>query len=134
MLIGVRSLRGARSLVVGRRTEDGAMIIASESCALHALDAELVHEVNPGEMVVVHADGRMKYHSSYVPKRMLGPCCTTCSIELAYISRSDSILAGQSINRFRRIMGMRIAEEYPINIDAVVAVANSAIPVARAYA
>ena len=51
-LIAARDPRGMRPLCIGK-TREGAILFASESCALDALGAEFVRDVEPGEVVVV---------------------------------------------------------------------------------
>ncbi|OIP80119.1 MAG: hypothetical protein COT39_00020 [Parcubacteria group bacterium CG08_land_8_20_14_0_20_48_21] len=129
MLIGVCSPYGARSLVVGRLS-NGAMVLASESCALDIIDAKLLYEVSAGEMVVVHANGTIEQKYPYA-----GPSIspTFCAIGRVYYQRFDSRRDGQTINDLREAMGARLAEEHPVAVDVVIAIANSAIPVAVRY-
>ena len=47
MLIGVRDPNGIRPLCLGK-TQDGAYILASESCAIDAMNGEFVRDINPG--------------------------------------------------------------------------------------
>ena len=55
-IFGVRDPLGVRPLVLGRL--DDAYILASETCALDIMGAELVRDVEPGEIVVVERGGR----------------------------------------------------------------------------
>ncbi|HOV69251.1 MAG TPA: class II glutamine amidotransferase, partial [Clostridia bacterium] len=55
-LIGVRDPLGIRPLVLGR-TRDGGWCLASESCAIDIIGAELVRDIAPGEMVVLEREG-----------------------------------------------------------------------------
>ena len=57
-LIAARDPRGMRPLCIGK-TREGAILFASESCALDALGAEFVRDVEPGEVVVVE-NGEMR--------------------------------------------------------------------------
>ena len=55
-LIAARDPHGFRPLCMGQR-DDGAYIVASESCALNAVGAHKLREIEPGEMVVISKDG-----------------------------------------------------------------------------
>src|SRR5438105_3538187 len=54
-LIAARDPRGWRPLVMGDL--DGAVVFASETCALDIVGARLVREIEAGEIVVVDAEG-----------------------------------------------------------------------------
>src|SRR5581483_7760861 len=54
-LLAFRDPHGFRPLALGRMGED--WVVASESCALDLVGADLVREVEPGELVVVDGDG-----------------------------------------------------------------------------
>ena len=53
-LIGARDPFGFRPLVIGKR--DNAYFLASETCALDAVGAEFVRDVEPGEIVTISAE------------------------------------------------------------------------------
>lgn len=65
-LIAVRDPHGLRPLVLGKCGE--AWCVASETCAFDLIDAEYVREIEPGEMLIVDAEG---VHSSkpFAPKQ-----------------------------------------------------------------
>ena len=54
-VIGVRDPLGVRPLVLGRLGD--AWIVASETCALDIIGADFVRDVEPGEIVIIDADG-----------------------------------------------------------------------------
>ena len=54
-LIGARDPNGIRPLCIGKL--DDSYIICSESCALDTVGAELIRDVNPGEIVIIDKDG-----------------------------------------------------------------------------
>ncbi|MFL6375193.1 MAG: amidophosphoribosyltransferase [Pyrinomonadaceae bacterium] len=125
-LIAVRDPRGFRPLVLGRFQD--AWCVASETCAFDLIDAEYVREVEPGEMIVIDADG---LHSS----RPLEPKPhAVCSFEHVYFSRPDSIIFGQSVNESRHKMGKQLAIEHPAEADLVVPVPDSGVAAAIGYA
>ena len=55
-MIGALDPNGFRPLSLGRMT-NGAYVLASETCALDTVGAELVRDIRPGEIVVVDDDG-----------------------------------------------------------------------------
>ncbi len=126
-LFAMRDPMGVRPLCMGK-LEDG-WVIASESCALEHLGMEMEREVQPGEVVVVDAEGR----SSFFPvaparKRAI------CTFEYTYFARPDSRIGGQLIYPAREAMGAQLAREYPVDADLVIGVPDSAIPAAIGYA
>ncbi|CAA9228908.1 MAG: Amidophosphoribosyltransferase, partial [uncultured Chloroflexia bacterium] len=55
-LYAVRDPLGLRPLCLGKLGENG-WVVASESCALHTIGAELVREIEPGEVLKIDAEG-----------------------------------------------------------------------------
>ena len=126
-LIGFRDPHGVRPLVIGQRDEDGAWVLASEPCALYAVGAKLIRDVQPGELVWFDREG---LHSLMVePKKP-----TPCSFEWIYFARSDSELDGVDAHASRIRMGEQLAREYPVEADIVVPVPDSGIGAAIGYA
>ena len=129
-LIGVRDPLGVRPLVLGR-VGDGpgcGWCIASETCALDIIGAEVVREIDPGEMVVATADG-VTSHRPFEPRRP-----RFCIFEHVYFSRPDSILGGRSVYETREAIGRELAAEAPVEADLVCPVPDSGTPAAIGYA
>ncbi len=126
-LIGVRDPLGVRPLVIGRLGEDG-YVLASETCALDIIGAELLREVAPGEMVVITRDGIDSRH----PFRPARP--RFCIFEHVYFSRPDSIIGGRSVYETRRQIGVELAREAPVEADLVCPVPDSGTPAAIGFA
>ena len=82
-LICARDPHGFRPLCYGQ-TPDGTWIIASESCALHAVGASLIRDVEPGEILVFSEDGiqSRREHCGQKERRM-------CVFEYIYFARPD---------------------------------------------
>ncbi|MBR5112865.1 MAG: class II glutamine amidotransferase, partial [Clostridia bacterium] len=72
-MIAFRDPNGFRPLCIGR-TESGAYCVASESCALDAVGAELIRDVRPGEIVAFSKDG-MKSVSTHCPAKEKTSMC-----------------------------------------------------------
>ncbi|HWV39027.1 MAG TPA: amidophosphoribosyltransferase [Vulgatibacter sp.] len=125
-MVGVRDPRGFRPLILGRLKE--AWILASETCALDLIEAEYVREVEPGEMVVIDADG---VHSSF-PFPKAPPA--RCIFEHVYFARPDSLVFGTSVYEARTRAGAQLAKEHPVDADIVIPCPDSGVPAAIGYA
>ena len=125
-LIAVRDPRGFRPLVLGKVQD--AWCVASETCAFDLIDAGYVREIEPGEMLIVDADG---LHSS---KPFEQKPVSVCTFEHVYFSRPDSTIYGKSVNESRHKMGKRLAAEHPVEADLVVPVPDSGVAAAIGYA
>jgi len=125
-LIGARDPLGIRPLCMGEL--DGAIIFASESCALDMIGATFLREVEPGEAVIASEDG--------VESRRYAPAAPArpCAFEYIYFARPDSVLGGRSIYETRKRMGQRLAQECPAEVDVVVPVPDSGMTSALGYA
>lgn len=126
-LIAARDPHGFHPLCYGKR-EDGAYIVASESCALDAVGATLIRELEPGEMLVFTKDGVVSDRSHCGGKKCL------CVFEYLYIARPDSIIEGNSVHEARKKAGHFLAEKYHIDADVVVGVPDSGLDAAYGYA
>ena len=127
-LIGVRDPYGLHPLCIGKFHDDSGYILASETCALEALDAEFVRDVTPGEIVIIDKDGLRSIEPSRWCRKNL------CVFEMVYFARPDSIVDGVSVYEFRRQCGMKLACQKRIEADLVMAVPDSGIPAAIGYA
>lgn len=127
MLLGFRDPNGVRPLVAGT-LPDGGHMLASESCALAPVDGHVVRELEPGEMVVVDADGmRFAQGAPSASKSM-------CMFEFIYFARPDSEMYGTLLYSARERMGEELAREHPVEADIVVPVPDSGVPAAIGYA
>lgn len=126
-LIATLDPNGIRPLCVGQLS-NGAYVVASETCALDAVGATFVRDVQPGELVIIDRDGMHIDH--YTTKTQLA----ICSMEYIYFARPDSNIHGVNVHRARKRMGMRLAEEQPADADMVIGVPNSSLSAASGYA
>lgn len=127
-LWGVRDPNGFRPLVVGKRGD--AFAIASETCALDAAGYTLEHEVEPGEIVHVHEGGMQR--ERLLPRRACVP--SFCSFEFVYFARPDSEFAGDMVQEIRRRLGIRLAQEHPVEADLVTPIPDSGNAAAEGFA
>jgi amidophosphoribosyltransferase len=125
-LIGVRDPFGVRPLVLG--LQDGAHILASETCALDIIGAEYVRDVEPGELLVINSQGITSHH----PFRKVSP--RFCIFEFVYFARPDSVVEGTGVYEARKRIGIELARESPVDADVVIPVPDSGVPAAIGYA
>lgn len=125
-LVGVRDPYGLRPLCIGKKDED--YFLASESCALDTIGAELVRDVEPGEIVVIDENGLTSYgQNNWVKKK-------ACIFELIYFARPDSVMDETSVYASRHKAGEILAKEAPVEADVVIGVPDSGIGAAIGYA
>ena len=124
-LYAARDPQGIRPLVLGRLAR--GWVVSSETAALDTIGASFVREVEPGEMVVIDADG-LRTHR-FAPERRRG-----CVFEYVYLARPDTTIAGSSVHTARVAMGRALAQEHPADADLVIPVPESGTPAAIGYA
>jgi amidophosphoribosyltransferase len=136
-LYGVRDPNGFRPLCLGRL--DGGWVLASETPALDIVGAHFVREIEPGEMVIIDANGvrsLQPFSEDRIDPRL-------CLFEFVYFARPDSKLYGRSVHAARGRMGELLAEQAPLpapmpgNEDApamVMPVPESGVPAAQGFA
>ncbi|MBR4703172.1 MAG: amidophosphoribosyltransferase [Oscillospiraceae bacterium] len=127
-LIAARDRYGFRPLCMGK-LEDGSVVFASESCALDAIGAAFVRDIEPGEVVTVGEEGVRsdRSHCKAAPRRL-------CVFEYIYFARPDSAIDGASVCLARRRAGEFLAREHPVEADAVIGVPDSGLDAAIGYA
>ncbi len=119
---------GVHPLCLGR-TENGGHVVASESCALDAINAEFVREVAPGEIVTLNKNG---LHSRF----FVEPGTVTpghCIFEHVYFAKQNSFFFGENVHEFRKKLGRQLAREYPVDADVVIPVPDSGTSAAIGY-
>ena len=126
-MIAARDAFGFRPLCYGK-TKDGSFVVASESCALDSVGAELIRDIEPGEILVFNKDGvkSVKDHCGKSPKR-------SCIFEYIYFARPDSVIDGVSVHSARLEAGRCLAEKHPADADIVIGVPDSGIDAAIGY-
>jgi amidophosphoribosyltransferase len=126
-LVAFRDPHGFRPLSLGRLGAD--WVVASETCALDLVGAELECELQAGELVVVDEEG--PHVSQAVPPAANG---SLCIFEFFYLARPDTRLAGVEVHGARVRMGERLAEEAPVEADLVLPIPDSGTPAAIGFA
>ena len=124
-LIGMRDPLGLKPLCLGRK--GNAWLLASESCALTAAGAELVRDVEPGEMISITREGIVSDKSLAQPRK------AHCIFEYIYFARMDSRIDGISVYDARMKGGGLLAASYPAEADLVAGVPDSGLTAAMGY-
>ena len=127
-IVAARDPYGLRPLCIGR-LEDGAHVIASETCALDIVDAEYVRDVRPGEIVTLSTEGLSS--RMFVEPDQVRPA--HCIFEQVYFSDPASNVFGQNVHSFRVACGRELATESPVDADLIIPVPNCARCAAIGY-
>ena len=127
-MIGARDPWGLKPLCIGKR--ENTWFLASESCAMAAVGAEFVRDVQPGEIVTFTKEGMTSDRSMAISAARQ----RRCIFEYIYFARTDSELDGVSVYRARMTAGKALAESYPVDADLVVGVPDSGLVAAKGYA
>ena len=120
---------GIRPLCIGQ-TEEGAYVATSETCALDAINANFIREVEPGEIVTLDQNG---IHSRF----FVSPGTITpahCIFEHVYFAKQNSSIFGENVHLFRKKLGAQLAEEHPADADVVIPVPDSGTSAAVGFA
>jgi amidophosphoribosyltransferase len=145
-VIGVRDPHGFRPLVLGRLPattrpaggpNDGGLwhddertgwCLSSETASLDMVGAEVVRDVEPGEIVILEPGQppRSVRYAEANPK--------LCVFELIYFARPDSYMEGRNLYEVRRRMGEQLAVEHAVEADLVIPVPDTGAPAAAGYA
>jgi len=125
-----RDPHGFRPLAVGEMEVSGGRkcyVFASETCAFDLIGAVYLHDVEPGEMVMVGPEGMTR--ERYAPEQQRAQCV----FEHVYFARPDSMVFGRSVEESRENLGRRLARECPADADLVVPVPDSGVAAAIGY-
>ena len=126
-LICARDPHGFRPLCYGK-TQDGMYVVASESCALTAVGAEFIRDVEPGEILVFSKDGIVsrREHCKKKNKKL-------CVFEYIYFARPDSVIDNVSVHGARVRAGKILAKTHPVDADVVIGVPDSGLDAALGF-
>jgi amidophosphoribosyltransferase len=124
-VVAFRDGAGLRPLSLGRLGD--RYCVASESCAFDIIGAELLREVQPGEMVSLSERGIATRQVIESERKAF------CVFEHIYFARPDSVLEGNRLQVSRRKMGEILWREAPAEADVVIAVPDSGNPAAAGY-
>ncbi|SKA23733.1 amidophosphoribosyltransferase [Novilysobacter spongiicola] len=126
-VVAFRDPNGIRPLVLGKRTTEAGdeYAVASESVAFDLLGFSRVRDVNPGEAVVLTADGQLHARQCVEPGKH-----TPCMFEYVYFARPDSMIDDISVHKARMRMGQTLGEKIlrlrpDHDIDTVIPIPDS---------
>jgi amidophosphoribosyltransferase len=117
---------GLRPLALGQLGD--RYCVASESCAFDIIGADLLREIQPGELVGLGERGVQLRQAVESPRRSF------CVFEHIYFARPDSMLEGRRTQVSRERMGEILWREAPVVGDLVIAVPDSGNPAANGFA
>jgi amidophosphoribosyltransferase len=125
-LIAVRDPHGFRPLALGRLGD--AVVVCSETCAMDLIGATYERDVEPGEVLIISADG-IRSIKPFAPAPL-----AHCIFEHVYFARPDSYVFGRSVNEVRTELGRVLAREHNVAADVVVPVPDSGVCAAMGFA
>jgi amidophosphoribosyltransferase len=130
-IIVARDPNGFRPLAAGQMEFSGGgvcSVFASETCAFDLIGAVYLHDVEPGEMMIVGPEAVTR--ERWAPAQPLAQCV----FEHVYFARPDSLVFGRPVQESREQLGRLLAREYPADADLVVPVPDSGVAAAIGYA
>ena len=122
----MRDPHGFRPLALGRLGD--AYVVCSETCAMDLIGATYERDVEPGEVLIISADG-VRSIKPFPPAPL-----AHCIFEHVYFARPDSYVFGRSVNEVRTELGRVLAREQPVDADVVVPVPDSGVCAAMGFA
>ncbi len=125
-----RDPRGYRPLSLGWHEGSKTFVAASESCALEAVDADFVRDIEPGEVVKFGPPNGELESYRFSPKVPTAHC----TFEYTYFAHPSSRLNGTSVYEVRKRVGRVLAKRFRTKADVVIPVPDSARPAALGYA
>ena len=126
-LIAARDPHGFRPLCMGE-FPCGGIAFASETCALDAMGAHYVRDIEPGEIVVAK-NGKITSRREHCGKKKHA----LCVFEYIDFARPDSYIEGCSVHAARKRAGAFLALEHPVQADVVIGVPDSGIDAALGF-
>ena len=124
----LRDPMAMKPLVLGET--DDHFVVASESVAFDVMNARLIRDMEPGELLYFK-DNEVK---SYILPSAKGSKRAHCMFEYVYFARPDSVIDERSVYNTRLKIGEALFKQYPIDADLVLPVPDSSIPAAIGYA
>lgn len=108
-LAGVRDPNGIRPLCLGR--SEVGYVLSSESCALDVVNAQLIRDIEPGEIILIDGVEKTQARSLKAEPDVLSPM--HCVFEYIYFARPDSVIDGVSVYLTRMEMAGNLQEKHP---------------------
>ncbi|MEM3084935.1 MAG: amidophosphoribosyltransferase [Nitrososphaerales archaeon] len=128
-VFAARDPKGFRPMVLGYHKSTNSYVVASESCALSAIGAKLIRDVEPGELIKMSDRGLE--HEIFATEKPH----SHCAFEYTYFAHPTSIMEGINIYLARKMIGRYLAKKFKLpDADIVIPVPDSARPAALGYA
>ncbi|MCR4689514.1 MAG: amidophosphoribosyltransferase [Saccharofermentans sp.] len=129
-IIGVRDPYGLRPLCLGKIGD--TYVLSSENCALDAMGAEFIRDIEPGEIVSISSEGiKSLFYKESATNKKDGHVCI---FEYVYVARPDSVIDGMSIFDSRYRAGLALAKLHPCDVDIVIGAPDSGNAAAEGFA
>lgn len=126
LLFGIRDPFGVRPLVLGQ-LENG-WVLSSEDCIFPGIGATFIREIEPGEAVIIDKHGPKSFYRQPVQQHAF------CIFEYIYLARPDSTINSLNVGKVRERCGEILYEESPVDADMVIAIPDSGMTSAIAFA
>ena len=132
-VLAFRDPFGIRPLCMGR-SDDGTVMLASESVVLEGTAHKFERDIHPGEAVFIDLEGNL--HAQQCAQN---PVLSPCIFEYVYLARPDSVMDGISVYQARLNLGETLAKRVistvqPNEIDVVIPIPESSRPSAAQLA
>jgi len=125
-VVGIKDPLGFRPLCLGKL--NGSYVLASETCAFDLVQAQLIRELEPGEIVILNHDG-----AKSIKPAQPAPKQAFCIFEFIYFARPDSTFQGKNVYLTRKAHGRQLAKEAPVDADLVMPFPDSGTYAALGY-
>lgn len=129
-VFAIRDPRGYRPLSLGWHEPSETYIAASESCALEAVEAKFVRDIEPGEMVRLGGPNGELESFRFAPRMETAHC----SFEYTYFAHPSSRINGVSVYEARKNVGRVLSKKLKTKGEVVIPVPDSARPAALGFA
>ncbi|MEJ5305974.1 MAG: amidophosphoribosyltransferase [Ignavibacteria bacterium] len=135
-LYACRDTYGVRPLNLG--LVGNSYVVASETCAFDLIDAKYIREIERGEVLAIKI---YDDHSEIFERKFLDNIPEypkKCIFEFIYFARPDSVIFNENVDKIRRNLGKKLAEESPVLLTndkklAVLSVPDSSNTIAIGY-
>ena len=124
-LYACRDRYGFRPLSIGRLGDGYA--VASETCALHAVGAQVLRDIQPGEVLEIGPEGISSSFFAADRRHCM------CAMEYIYFARPDSDIERVNVHAYRVESGKILFRESPVDADMVFGVPDSGLSGAIGY-
>jgi amidophosphoribosyltransferase len=121
----MRDPLGFRPLCLGKLRDTYA--VSSETCAFDLIGAKYIREIEPGEMLLINANGLQSFKPfKEMPHKH-------CIFEFIYFARPDSYMFGKTVYSVRKALGRQLARDTAVPADMVIPIPDSGISAAIGY-